>query len=150
MTAIRDAFLKKVPKGASPSELAEMMAIAAQPGKDIDILTAVNVGTMETINLPGGVQPYSWTTINKIRFPSSFAKGNLETDAACMKHCKEETGDKPTKDKLASYFEELVSACEAAKDRWKQENKPSEYDANDIVEGVGRWHIILKNNDGDP
>ncbi|MER5726936.1 hypothetical protein ABT084_01055 [Streptomyces sp. NPDC002138] len=97
------------------------------------------------IPLPTGVTALSWHGVGPAWAPKAFSASSMETDLACIKHMVQELGPKPTLDKVATYFQDMVKACVTACAQWVKEGRPATFKASPIEVNGAEWHISVRN-----
>lgn len=138
---LRTHFLSKCPPGSPAEEVLQYDRLAVT-GELVDGWAAIAKGTSLEIKLPHQCTAYGWVTINGTKMPRAFSTPSFATDQACMKHCKQELGAKPTPQKMEAYFAELFGACAQAVTAWNNNGRPDMYPV--IVQGaVARWRIVV-------
>ncbi|MFF0517365.1 hypothetical protein ACFYTC_01555 [Actinomadura nitritigenes] len=141
---LRTHFLSKCPSGSPAEEVLQWDRLAVT-GELVDGWAAIAKGTSLEIKLPHQCTAYGWVTINGTRMPRAFSTPSFATDLACMKHCKQELGAKPTPQKMEAYFAELFGACAQAVAAWNNNDRPDMYPV--ILQGaVARWRIVVGSN----
>ncbi|MFF7251001.1 hypothetical protein ACFZBU_44915 [Embleya sp. NPDC008237] len=151
-STILAALKKRMPAKSTTLELSKAVNVLAWRGVDWDFVCATihKLGYVE-IQCPGGVTALTWIPIHESWVPRAFCTASMETDLACLKHMKEETGKAPSGAKLTMYFAELVAACVEACAQWRHAGRPADFKV--VVQpehGVAVWTIRVRNLYGKP
>lgn len=147
---ILTAVKKKMPAQSTALQLSKAVGILAWSGEDwTTVCAAINKLGYTEIQLPATVTAVTWIPIHQSWVPRAFCTASMETDLACLKHMKQETGATPSPSKLASYFAELSNACIAACAEWRQAGRPASLQVQ-VAQGVATWSIHVRNLYGKP
>lgn len=138
---LRTHFLSKCPPGSPAEEVLRYDRLAVT-GEVVDGWAAIAKGTGPQIKLPHQCTAYGWVTINGTKMPRAFSTPSFATDQACMKHCKQELGAKPTPQKMEMYFAELFEACTQAVAIWSNKGGQDMYPVI-VQRAVARWRIVV-------
>ncbi|MGI5330596.1 hypothetical protein [Actinomadura nitritigenes] len=138
---LRVDFLSKCPAGSPAEEVLQYDRLAVT-GELVDGWAAIIKGTAPQIKLPHQCTAFGWVTINGTKMPRAFSTPSFATDQACMKHCKQELGAKPSSTKIEAYFTELFNACAEAVAIWNNEGKHDMYPVT-VQRDVARWRIVV-------
>ncbi|MET7300761.1 hypothetical protein [Embleya sp. NPDC005575] len=146
------ALKKRMPAKSTTLELSKAVNVLAWRGVEWDFVCATihKLGYAE-IQCPGGVTALTWIPIHESWVPRAFCTASMETDLACLKHMKEETGKTPSGVKLTRYFAELVAVCVEACAQWRHAGRPADFKV--VVQpeqGVAVWTIRIRNLYGKP
>ncbi|MGR7002222.1 hypothetical protein ACU686_36405 [Yinghuangia aomiensis] len=149
-TTILPALKKKVPAKSTVLELSKAVGILAWTDEDwTTVCAAINKLGYTEIPLPATVTAVTWIPIHQSWVPRAFCTASMETDLACLKHMKQETGTTPSANKLTLYFAELSNACVLACTQWRQAGKPGSIEVQ-VAQGVATWNIHVRNLYGKP
>ncbi|OPC77769.1 hypothetical protein B4N89_36395 [Embleya scabrispora] len=139
-------------KGSTVPQLSKAFDLMLSIPHWEDACIALNSLDAPEIACPDGVVAMSWVKIGSSWVPRAFSMqtAGLETDMACLKHMRQETGVKPSSAKLTLYFAELVAACREAVKRWNAAGQPAKFECAGINLGVGTWTIHVRWSFGSP